>query len=162
MRMGGTDITQFQLLFRYNRRNKQNPLWNSVVVAGMQENDKEAYLGFVDLVGSNYDDKYLATGYGAYIAMPLLRKGWKEDMTQDEAVELIKKCMSVLYYRDARTINNIQIVLVTSEGIDVSEPFALDTKWDYDLFVNPDPKIKPQTSLFDPNEQVTEEVELEG
>ena len=55
----------------------------------------------------------------------------------DEARELLAKCMEVLFYRDCRTINRIQIASVTAEGVNVGEPFAVDTKWNYDSFVKP-------------------------
>jgi 20S proteasome alpha/beta subunit len=41
-----------------------------------------SFLGFVDLYGSNYTDDHLATGYGAHLATPLLRKHWKPNMTR--------------------------------------------------------------------------------
>jgi len=48
-------------------------LWNELIVAGMNDKD-EPFLGFVDLYGSNYTEDILATGYGTYMAMPILRK----------------------------------------------------------------------------------------
>ncbi len=35
------------------------------------------------------------------------------------------------YYRDKQTTNKFQIAKVTKEGSSVSEPFAIQTKWDY-------------------------------
>ena len=44
--------------------------------------------------------------------------------------------VQVLYYRDCRTINKIQVAVVTeATGVAVSEPFALETKWDFEAFV---------------------------
>ena len=34
------------------------------------------------------------------------------------------------YYRDKNSINKFQIARVTTEGIDICEPFALETNWD--------------------------------
>lgn len=34
------------------------------------------------------------------------------------------------YYRDKNSINKFQIAKVTTEGIDICEPFALETNWD--------------------------------
>jgi 20S proteasome subunit beta 7 len=39
--------------------------------------------------------------------------------------------MQVCYYRDKQTTNKFQIAKVTAEGASISEPFALETKWDY-------------------------------
>lgn len=38
--------------------------------------------------------------------------------------------LQVCYYRDKNSINKFQIAKVTSEGIDICEPFALETNWD--------------------------------
>jgi len=53
----------------YNRRNKMNPLWNDVVVAGFKQNadgttSDEPFLGVVDKIGTAYEDDILATGFG--------------------------------------------------------------------------------------------------
>merc|ERR1711991_784845 len=42
----------------------------------------------------------------------------------------VEKCMRVLFYRDARTINRIQIATVNADGVSISEPFELETNWD--------------------------------
>ncbi|TEB15287.1 threonine-type endopeptidase, partial [Perkinsus sp. BL_2016] len=53
----------------------------------------------------------IATGYGAHLAQPLLRdaiemaKERNSPLTEQEAFCLIEKCMKVLYYRDARSID---------------------------------------------------------
>lgn len=118
----------------YNRRNKMDPLWNSVVFAGC---DKEGpMLGVVDMCGGHFESKVIATGYGLHMGLPLLRSAWREDMTVAEGVTVIEGIMKVLYYRDARTADRIQTCVVTSDGVKVSEPKVLDTKWDYKAFVS--------------------------
>ena len=37
------------------------------------------------------------------------------------------------YYRDKQTTNKFQIAKVTSEGVSVSDPFALETQWGYQV-----------------------------
>jgi len=39
----------------------------------------------------------------------------------------------VCYYRDKQTTNKFQIAKVTSEGVSVSDPFALETQWGYQV-----------------------------
>jgi 20S proteasome alpha/beta subunit len=41
-------------------------------------------LGYVDLIGTTFSDNYMSTGYGSHIALPLLRRDWREDMTEAE------------------------------------------------------------------------------
>lgn len=63
-------------------------------------------MGTVDKLGTAYSDGVIATGYGAHMATPVLRKAYEEnkEMSKEQAIELIYKVMQVLYYRDARSI----------------------------------------------------------
>ena len=70
------------------------------------------FLSFVDLLGTTYSASTLATGYGAYIAQPLLRKsveGREDTLTEEEALKIIENSMKVLYYRDARSANKVTL-----------------------------------------------------
>ena len=52
----------------------------------------------------------MATGYGAYIAQPLLRKaveGREDDLTEEQAREIIEQSLRVLFYRDARSLHKV-------------------------------------------------------
>lgn len=120
----------------YNRRTKVNPLWNELVVGGFR--DGEAFLGYVDMYGSNYQENILATGYGTYLAVPLLRKSWKPDLTEEEAKALLEKAMKVCLYRDCKTINSFQISKVDKDGVEVSKAYQLtDLSWGFKRFVDP-------------------------
>ena len=101
----------------YQRRNKMNPLWNDLIVAGPN------FLGYVDKIGTSYTaTDMIATGFGSHLAMPILRSKWRPDMEEAEARTLLEDCMRVLFYRDCRALNRIQIAKVTNEGSVVSEP----------------------------------------
>lgn len=126
-------IHQYLARIMYNRRNKMDPLWNRVVVAGIQ--DEKPVLGLVDLVGTHFESEVVATGFGEHIGLPLLRKAYREDITVEEAKNVVIEIMKVLFYRDARTIDRIQVATVTNNGVDISEPFKLETKWDYKAFI---------------------------
>lgn len=133
-------LQQYLSRVMYNYRCKMDPLWNSVVVAGFK--DGVPHLGLVDLRGTSLEDTTLATGYGAYLARPLLRKAedkfrlpgkdtrdFKTTMTEEDAVRVVEDAMRVLYYRDARTINNIQLAKITKDGVSISEPYQLESTW---------------------------------
>jgi len=127
-RLRPSEIWNYITRVMYNRRNQFDPLWNQLVVAGYH--DGKSFLGQVDSVGSSFEDDTLATGYGAYIARPLLRKAWKEGLSEKEAQEILEQSMRVLYYRDARTINKMQLAKITAEGISISPPYELATEWE--------------------------------
>jgi len=121
----------------YNRRNKMNPLWNDLVVAGFSS-DQEPFLGFVDKIGTTYEDNLIATGFGSYLALPIMREKYNPDMEEGEARALLEDCMRVLFYRDCRALNRIQIAKVTKEdGVLISEPFEIETNWSSANFDTP-------------------------
>lgn len=121
----------------YNRRNKMNPLWNDLVVAGMDA-EGAPFLGWVDKIGTTFEDNLVATGFGSYLAIPLLREKYRPDLQEGEARALLEDCMRVLFYRDCRALNRIQIAKVDQEGdVLISEPYELDTQWDSASFVTP-------------------------
>jgi len=118
----------------YNRRNKFDLLWNSFVVAGFAKG--KILLGVVDKLGNAYEEKFITTGFGSHLALPLLREKYVDNMSEAQARALLETCMKVLYYRDCRTINKIQRATVTKAGITVSEPYVLATEWEFKTFVN--------------------------
>jgi len=111
----------------YQRRNKFDPLYNQIVIAGFR--DGKSYLGLSDLRGLSFEGDTIATGYGGHIAQPLLRKHWRPNLTYQEAKHLLDSCMRILFYRDARALNRVTLGTVTAEGPKVSAPYELDTDW---------------------------------
>ncbi|XP_076654718.1 proteasome subunit beta type-4 [Halictus rubicundus] len=115
----------------YNRRSKFDPLWNNFIIGGF-EGDK-LFLGTVDKLGTAYSDPVIATGYGAYMALPILRKAYEEnkEMSKEQAIELLYKVMQVLFYRDARSFPKYQLGIITKEGgIEIQGPISLDSYWE--------------------------------
>lgn len=110
----------------YKRRSDVNPLWNQILVAGLDGGGKP-FLSSVDLLGTTFSSPTLATGFGAHLAQPLLRKlaedeAAVESITQVAAVAAVKECMKVLFYRDARSLDRYSIAVITREGgVDLKE-----------------------------------------
>ncbi|XP_072937668.1 proteasome subunit beta type-4 [Epargyreus clarus] len=112
----------------YNKRSKMDPLWNNYVVAGIQ--DGEPFLGAVDKLGTAYEDSTIATGLGAYMATPLLRSALeKGPLDEESATALVRKCMEVLFYRDARSFPRYQLGAVTAAGVRVLPAVQLQHDW---------------------------------
>nr|XP_056708780.1 proteasome subunit beta type-4 [Euleptes europaea] len=114
----------------YSRRSKMNPLWNTVVIGGYANG--ESFLGYVDMLGVAYEAPTLATGYGSYVAQPLMRDALekKGTLSGEEARALIERCMKILYYRDARSFNRYELIIVTEKGVEVEGPLTSDTSWE--------------------------------
>jgi len=128
-------LTYLARLF-YRRRTNVNPLWNNVVVAGWDEQTHEPFLGTTDMIGTVYEEKFLATGIGMHMALPILRAGWREDLTEGDARALLEQCMRVLYYRDTTTINRITFAKASAgPTLTIDEPVTLRTEWGFRSFV---------------------------
>ena len=104
----------------YRRRSKINPLWNAILVAGLDAQSKP-FLSSVDLLGTTFSAPTLATGYGSYLAQPLLRKVVEEEkdvpnVTKEAAEKAIREALKVLFYRDARSMDRFSIAVISREG----------------------------------------------
>lgn len=116
----------------YGRRSKIDPLWNSLVLAGIDPTTGVPFLGYVDLLGTTYQSTTIATGFGLHLAQPLLRKeveGREHEIDEARAREILENCMRVLFYRDARSLNRFQIAKITKQGAEIGEPISTSTNW---------------------------------
>lgn len=113
----------------YNRRSKFDPFWNNFVVGGLE--DGVPFLGTVDKLGTAFIDKTICTGFGAHLALPIMRSAIEanENMNEQEARNLIAKCMEVLYYRDARSYPKYQIAVLTTDGVNIEGPVEVAQNW---------------------------------
>jgi 20S proteasome subunit beta 7 len=133
--MSPAEVYAYLCRVMYNRRNKFDPLWNTLVVGGL-DGDKP-FLGMVGMIGTHYTDSHVTTGFANQLARPLFREKQRDDMSEAEAMELIHEALRVCYYRDKVSINKFQVAKVTEAGVTISEPFSLETKWDYATFSAP-------------------------
>ena len=132
---GPAEIYSYLRAVLYQRRNKFDPLWNSLVVGGFK--DGAPFLGSVDLRGTAYEDDVIATGYGSHLALPIMRAKWTPDLDEGEARALLEDCLRVLFYRDCRALDTVVLSKATASGTLVSDPYKLETDWTSASFVAP-------------------------
>lgn len=65
----------------------------------------------VNNIGISFEDNHITTGLGNHLAVPELRKEWHENLSFEEGVKLLEKCMRTLLYRDRSAVNKIQVCL---------------------------------------------------
>lgn len=116
----------------YKRRSDINPLWNHILVAGF-DGEGKPFLSSADLLGTTYSAPQLATGFGAHLAVPILRRVFPEDkpieeVSKEQAVSALKDCMKVLFYRDARSLDKYSIAVITKDGIELKEDEKLEAQ----------------------------------
>ncbi|KAL8139704.1 hypothetical protein V2J09_005729 [Rumex salicifolius] len=76
--LGPKEVHSYLTRVMYNRRNKFNPLWNSLVLGGIKNGQK--YLGTVSMIGVHYEDDHIAkiTDEGVTISPPYSLKTFWE------------------------------------------------------------------------------------
>ncbi|KAF8416704.1 nucleophile aminohydrolase [Tirmania nivea] len=116
----------------YNRRCKFNFLWNSLLVAGYDD-EKKPFLAYANLLGTRFSSPALASGFGAHLAIPILRtiapdEASVANITKEQAIEAIKTCMQVLFYRDARSMNKYSLAVISEEGVDLTHGIEVENQ----------------------------------
>lgn len=116
----------------YKRRSEMDPLWNHILVAGF-DGDGKPFLSSADLLGTTYSAPHLATGFGAHLAIPILRRLFPEEMpiediSKEQAIAALRDCMKVLFYRDARSLDQYTLAVVTKDGIELKENEKLENQ----------------------------------
>lgn len=96
------------------------------------------FLAFVDLLGVKYSSPTLATGFGAHLAQPLLRKLVPDEdavanTSREQAEAAVKEAMKVLFYRDARSMDKYSIAVISQEhGVELRESEQLEQQsWSF-------------------------------
>ncbi|MEJ2259035.1 MAG: proteasome subunit beta [Nitrosopumilaceae archaeon] len=90
------------------------PLLTQVIVGGVVG---KPILYTLDPLGSVLPDEYAAVGTGAEMALGVLDPQFKQNMSEDEAVDLAKKAVRSASMRDSASGDGLDIMIITKEGI---------------------------------------------
>jgi proteasome beta subunit len=97
----------------FNRR--LGPLITSTIVGGIDDEGPSLYS--LDPLGSVVPDKYTVVGSGTELAMGVVEEGYKENMSADEAKELVVKAMKSAVSRDIMSGDGTDFLIITKDGI---------------------------------------------
>jgi len=134
--LAAENVHKYMARFMYQRRSKFDPLWNHILVGGLDSSSKP-FLAAVDLLGTTFSAPSLATGYGAHLAQPVMRLKVPDEesvktLTEEEAIETIRRCMKVLFYRDARSLDKYSLAIITKDGVKLHEDEKLENQsWQF-------------------------------
>jgi len=96
----------------FNRR--LAPLITQTIVGGLDEEGTSLYA--LDILGSVIPDKYAVVGSGTEIAMGVLEEGYKENLTMEEAKDLVVRATKSAISRDIMSGDGIDFLLITKDG----------------------------------------------
>jgi len=90
------------------------PLITQTIVSGVDEEGASLYV--LDILGSVIPDKYAVVGSGMEIAMGVIEEGYKEDLTVEEAKDLVVRAIKSAISRDIMSGDGIDFLLITKDG----------------------------------------------
>ncbi len=90
------------------------PLLTQVIVGGVVD---KPVLYTLDPLGSVLPDEYAAVGTGAEMALGVLDPQFKQNLTEEEAVDLAKKAVRSASLRDSASGDGLDIMVITEAGI---------------------------------------------
>jgi len=137
--LGPEEITNYLSSMHYYKRSKGNPYWNHTVTGGLSSEGKPV-LYSVDQYGTLLKSDYQLVGMAIYFCNSIIEPEYPvnyEDLSQEDALNILRKCFKVLFYRDTRAGNNIKFSIMKNHNGTVAydELFEeLQTEWDYERF----------------------------
>lgn len=92
-------------------------------------------MNYLDIFSNCTNILFLCLGFGAYLAMPIMRDAVEQarpngGLERQDALNLINKCIEILYYRDARSWPKFQIGTITPTEVKIEGPFTVKGNWD--------------------------------
>jgi proteasome beta subunit len=92
------------------------PLITQTIVGGVDD-EEGASLYVLDVLGSVIPDKYAVVGSGTEIAMGVVEEDYREDLTMEEAKDLVTRAIKSAVSRDIMSGDGIDSLLITEDGI---------------------------------------------
>ena len=123
------DYANYLASISYDRRNRQNPLYNNFVVAGFEKG--ESYLASIDPFGTHIVKDFVTAGFSKYFGLSLIANEWNPALPAADCRRILHQCFTVIYERDCKSIDQVQFALVTEEGVKVMEPEKVVSNWDF-------------------------------
>nr|ACI66031.1 Proteasome subunit beta type-2 [Salmo salar] len=106
----------------------RTPYHVNLLLAGFDETDGPG-LYYMDHLSALAKAPFAAHGHGAYLTLSILDRYYRPDLTRDEAVDLLKKCVEELNYRFILNLPSFSVRLIDKDGIhDLEKLIPVGTK----------------------------------
>ncbi|XP_008421251.1 proteasome subunit beta type-2 isoform X2 [Poecilia reticulata] len=106
---------------------KLTPYHVNLLLAGHDESDGPG-LFYMDYMASLAKAPFAAHGYGAFLTLSILDRYYRPDLSRDEAVELLRKCVEELNKRFILNLPSFNVRLIDKDGIHDMEKITLIAK----------------------------------
>ena len=88
----------------------------NLLLGGYDTQQSKTHLYYLDYLGTLADVPYGAHGYGSYFVLGILDRFHRPDMTREEGVELLEKCVSEIQQRFLVNLASFSYYLVSEDG----------------------------------------------
>ncbi len=96
-----------------------------LIIGGYSEEEKQGILYGIDFIGTLFEeDKFLSYGSGSPYALGVIEAEWKPNLTEKDALNIIKRALKSAVTRDAGSGYSYQIVKITKDGFKPIEGFV--------------------------------------
>ncbi|MBN2157377.1 MAG: proteasome subunit beta [Candidatus Lokiarchaeota archaeon] len=88
-----------------------------LIIGGFSEEESKGKLYGIDFVGTLFEeDSFLSYGSGSPYALGVIEAEWKPELTEKQAIDLVKRALKSAITRDSGSGFNFQIVKITKDG----------------------------------------------
>ena len=95
---------------------RKGPYQVNLLLGGYDEG-KGGSLYWMDYLAACTKVNYGAQGYAAAFCLSIMDRDWKEGLTEQEAIEIVEKCINELQVRFLLNQSNFMIKVVDSNGV---------------------------------------------
>ena len=122
-----TRLTNY--LFRY-----QGYIGAALIIGGIDVNGPQ--IVNISPYGNSMRVPFTTMGSGSLAATSILETGYKDNMTQEEAIELVKNAIEAGIFNDLGSGSNVDIFIITKKGCEKKESYRVYNKKKYNQSQN--------------------------
>jgi len=74
-------------------------------------------LYYMDYLGSSVELDYTIQGYGSFFSLSVMDRYYKPDLTEEEAIELLQKCVDEIAKRFIVNMGGFRVKIIDANGI---------------------------------------------
>jgi proteasome beta subunit len=88
-----------------------------IIIGGYSREDQKGKLYGIDLLGTLYEEEnFISFGSGSPYSLGVLEADWKEGMTKEEGINLVKTAIKSSKERDSASGHKIQLCFINKDG----------------------------------------------
>jgi len=131
-------VHNFLTSYLYYRRSKMDPLWNTLVIVGLEPVEFRAgefkpFIGVIQKHGTAYEVPSVATGLASMMLNQVIETelgGDSKNMSREQALNILRKAMEITYYRDCYAENEYSLSFIEKGESSFLTTEKLVGRWD--------------------------------